>query len=131
MFNMRTLGFGLLFGFMDVVALSITKSVSLGLNSLWMIVPLIAYAANPFIFLTALRKESLTIMNLVWDLTSDLLITFIGLFIFAESISPMKMLGVLFSFVGLFLMTYESSAVNEFLERNYTFVRESLSNRST
>jgi multidrug transporter EmrE-like cation transporter len=131
MFNMRTLGFGLLFGFMDVIALSITKSVSLGLNSLWMIVPLIAYAANPFIFLTALRKESLIIMNLVWDLTSDLLITFIGLFIFAESISPMKMLGVLFSFVGLFLMTYESSAVNEFLERNYTFVRESLSNRST
>ena len=131
MFNMRTLGFGLLFGFFDVIALSITKSVSLGLNSLWMIVPVIVYAVNPFVFLTALRKESLTVMNLVWDLTSDLLITFIGLFVFAESISPMKMLGVLFSLVGLFLMTYESSAVNEFLERNYTFVRESLTNRRT
>jgi multidrug transporter EmrE-like cation transporter len=131
MFNMRTLGFGLLFGFLDVIALSITKAVSIGLNSTWMIVPLIVYAANPFIFLTALRKESLTVMNLVWDLTSDLLITFIGLFVFSETISPMKMLGVLFSLVGLFLMTYESSAVNEFLQRNYIVVRESLINLRT
>ncbi len=131
MFNIRTIGFGLLFGVMDVIALSITKAVSIGFNSTWMVIPLLVYAANPFIFLTALRKESLTIMNLVWDLTSDLLITFIGIFVFAETISPMKILGVLFSMVGLFLMTYESSAVNEFLQHNYTVVRESLINRHT
>jgi multidrug transporter EmrE-like cation transporter len=131
MFNWRTLGFGLFFGIADVIALSITKSVSLGLNSLWMILPIAVYAINPLIFLRALNKESLTVMNLVWDLTSDLLITFIGLFVFAETISPMKLLGVLFGMVGLFLMTYESSAVNEFLSRNYLMVRESLVNLRT
>lgn len=131
MFNWRTLAFGLFFGVVDVIALSITKSVSLGLNSLWMLVPVAVYAINPLIFLKALNKESLTIMNLVWDLTSDLLITFIGLFVFAETISPMKLLGVLLGLVGLFLMTYESPAMNEFLSRNYMLVRESLTNLRT
>lgn len=131
MFNWRTLGYGLFFGVADVISLSITKSVSLGLNSLWMILPVAVYAINPLIFLKALNKESLTVMNLVWDLTSDLLITFIGLFVFAETISPMKLLGVLLGLVGLFLMTYESPAMNEFLSRNYTLVRESLTNRRT
>ena len=131
MFNWRTLAFGLFFGVADVIALSITKSVSLGLNSLWMLVPVAVYAINPLIFLKALNKESLTIMNLVWDLTSDLLITFIGLFVFAETISPMKLLGVLLGLVGLFLMTYESPAMNEFLSRNYMLVRESLTNLRT
>ena len=131
MFNWRTIGFGLFFGIADVIALSITKSVSLGLNNIWMILPVAIYAMNPIVFLRALNKESLTIMNLVWDLTSDLLITVIGLFYFAESISPMKFLGVLFGVVGLFLMTYESSTMNEFLQQNFTVVRESLSNLHT
>jgi hypothetical protein len=64
-------------------------------------------------------------MNLVWDLTSVILITFIGLFVFAETISP---IGVLLGLVGLFLMTYESPAMNEFLSRNYTLMREGLTN---
>ncbi len=83
-----------------------------------MLVPLVVYAADPFIFLKAMEHESLTIMNLVWDLTSDLLITAVGLFVFAEKISPLKFLGVLFSLVGLFLMTYEGDGWNAYLARN-------------
>lgn len=118
MINWRTLAFGLGFGALDATALPIVKGVSIGWDPAWMIIPSLLYAVSPFVLLTALREESLTIMNLVWDLTSDLVVTFIGLVIFAEKISPIKMLGVFVSFIGLALMTWESEAVNGFLNRN-------------
>lgn len=119
MINWRTIGFGAAFGLMDSIVLPIVKNVSQGWNPLWMIVPVLLYGASPFLFLKALEQETLTIMNLVWDLTSDLIVTFIGLVVFAERLPPLKLLGVVFSFIGLFLMTYEGNGWNEFLARNY------------
>lgn len=118
MINWRTIAFGLAFGTLDAIALPIVKGVSTGWNKAWMLLPALMYGASPFMLLSALREETLTIMNLVWDLTSDLIVTFIGLVIFAESISPMKFLGVLFSFMALFCMSYENGTINEFLTSN-------------
>lgn len=121
MINWRTLLFGLGFGLLDSIALPIVKSVSAGsLSSSWMLLPTLLYGSSPFIFLKALEKETLTIMNLVWDLTSDLVVTFIGLIVFAEKIPPLKLLGVFVSFIGLFLMTYEGDGWNAYLSRNFT-----------
>ena len=125
-FNWHTLGFGLGFGALDATALPIVKAVSIGANPAWMVIPVLLYAASPFMLLAALRQETLTIMNLVWDLTSDLVVTLIGLIGFGEQISPTKALGVAFSFCGLALMSYESHTTNEFLSRNYRAVREAL-----
>jgi multidrug transporter EmrE-like cation transporter len=107
MFKYTTILFGLLFGILDAIALPIVKGVSLGWKPLWMAVPALIYAINPFIFLKALSAESLVIMNLVWDLSSDVLVTLIGIFMFKEHIPCTKMIGVVLSFVSLFLMTYE------------------------
>lgn len=120
MLNVRTLLFGLLFGLLDSISLPVIKSVATGWNKWWMLVPFALYAASPFVFLKALTGgETLTIMNLVWDLSSDVIVTLIGLFIFAEKISPVKMVGVCFSLVSLFLMTYEGNGWNEFLSENF------------
>ncbi len=124
MINWRTLGFGLTFGLLDSIALPIVKGVSGGWNPLLMVVPVLLYGASPFLFLKALEKETLTIMNLAWDLTSDLVVTFVGLVIFAETISPVKMVGICFSFVGLILMSYEGNGWNEVLSRNFKSARE-------
>lgn len=121
-FNTRTLGFGLGFGLMDAVALPIVKGVSQGWDPAWMMVPAILYAGSPFLFLAALRQETLTIMNLVWDLTSDLVVSIIGLFVFKETISPIKFLGICVSLIGLLLMSWESPTVNEYLSQNFTTV---------
>ena len=124
MFNWRTLAFGLVFGMIDSIALPIVKKISLGLNPFWMIVPTLLYGSSPFLFLSALKKESLTIMNLVWDLSSDVVVTLIGIFIFSESIAPVKMLGIMFSFISLFLMTYEGDGWNEFISSNCSKAKE-------
>lgn len=118
--NTRTLGFGLGFGLMDAVALPIVKGVSQGWDPAWMMIPAILYAGSPFLFLAALRQETLTIMNLVWDLTSDLVVSIIGLFVFKETISPIKFIGISVSLIGLLLMSWESPTVNEYLSQNFT-----------
>lgn len=119
MLNWRTLLFGLVFGSIDSIALPIVKGISAGWSMKWMVIPFALYALSPFVFLKALAGESLTIMNLVWDLSSDVIVTIIGIFLFAEQIPPVKMVGLVFSFISLFLMTYEGNGWNEFLLTNY------------
>ncbi len=66
MLNTRTLTFGLIFGLLDAIGLPIVKAVSKHSLSLpWMVIPLVLYASSPFIFLTGLEGETLTILNLV------------------------------------------------------------------
>jgi multidrug transporter EmrE-like cation transporter len=117
--NWRTLQYGLTFGAIDSIALPIIKGVSTGWNGWLIVIPMFLYGMSPLIFLKALEKETLTIMNLVWDMTSDLIVTLIGIFVFAEKLSPLKLLGVALSFVSLFLMTYEGDGWNDYLTRNY------------
>lgn len=126
MLNLRTLLFGVLFGAIDAASLPIIKGVSIGWNMKWMLVPFLLYAASPFVFLKGLAGESLTILNLVWDLSSDVIITLIGLLVFKETIPPLKMLGVCLSFVALFLMSYEGDGWNVWLASNFERVRHAV-----
>ena len=119
MINWPTIMYGGLFGLLDAIALPIIKGVSRGLNFKWMAIPFILYALSPFIFLKALASETLTIMNLVWDMSSDIIVTLIGLLFFRETISPVKKVGVILSFISLFLITYEGDGWNELISSNY------------
>jgi multidrug transporter EmrE-like cation transporter len=110
--NWHTIQFGILFGLVDALVLPIVKNVSSHKwNSLWMLIPSLVYAINPFIFLKALSAETMTIMNVVWDLVSVITVTLIGVFVYGEQIAPVKRIGVVLSFVSLFLMTYEGNGV--------------------
>jgi len=101
--------FGLLMAAIDVGMLGIIKSVSVGwLRSIkWMVIPTIVYALQPWIFLQSLSFSSMVSMNLMWDIFSDILVTATGLFYFKEKVSNKKLLGILFAFVAIYLMTAE------------------------
>lgn len=92
----------------DVFMLSIVKSVSLDSRIVkWMVIPTVMYALQPWIFLQSLQFESLIIMNLMWDVISDVLVTLTGLILFKESIGPYKLVGVLLSFISITLMSLD------------------------
>ena len=125
MFNLRTLFYGVVFGLLDAIGLPTIKAVSTGgLSFKWMVLPFVLYASSPFILLKGLAGETLTILNLIWDLSSDLIITIIGLFFFGETIGYTKGLGVCLSFVALFLMSYESVMLEKTLEGGVRRVAE-------
>jgi multidrug transporter EmrE-like cation transporter len=107
MFHWQTLGFGLLLGSIDAIVLPLTKAVSTGWSTTWMIPAALLHSITPFIFLTGLKHTQLTILNPVWDLTSVILVTFFGLFVFKEKLSTTKLIGVALSFIALTLMTVD------------------------
>jgi multidrug transporter EmrE-like cation transporter len=89
----------------DVFMLSLLKSIHLGwISKAFLFLPTLIYAMQPWVFLTSLKFESMTVMNLLWDVMSDLLVTFTGVFIFKEKISPMKMFGITLAISAIILL---------------------------
>ena len=52
----------------DVFMLSLLKAINLGwVNKTLIFLPTVIYAMQPWIFLSSLKFESMTVMNLLWD----------------------------------------------------------------
>jgi multidrug transporter EmrE-like cation transporter len=101
--------YGTAMALIDVGMIGLVKEISrstvkyLGL----MIIPTIAYAIQPWIFLSALRTETMTVMNLMWDLLSDVLVAIVGILYFGEKIGPVRMVGLTLAFISLCLLSWK------------------------
>lgn len=96
----------------DVFMLGLLKAINLGwVNSGLLFLPMLVYSLQPWVFLASLKFESLTVMNLMWDVLSDVLVTAMGVLFFQESITRTKMLGVGLSFLSVFLLTYPGELI--------------------
>jgi multidrug transporter EmrE-like cation transporter len=100
---------GCLLAITDVTAMSIMKQISVqSFSKMWMIIVTLIYAAQPWFFLTGMNYTGMTVMNLSWDMISDILVTIVGLFYFREKLNGTKMLAVGFSLIAVFLFSYSS-----------------------
>lgn len=109
--NWTVLGYGFVLALVDATMMPLIKGVSKRAFPRWvMLLPTIIYALDPWIFLKSLSFESMTVMNLIWDLTSGLLVTFFGVVLMGERIPPTKAIGVALSFIAIFFMAYEPSS---------------------
>jgi multidrug transporter EmrE-like cation transporter len=105
------LRFALTMATFDVIMMSIIKSYNIGyLRGIkWMIIPTISYAIQPWIFLNSLNYQSMIVMNLLWDVISDVLVTANGYFIFGEVLTRTQWIGVGLSIVSIYLLTYKDT----------------------
>lgn len=105
--SIAPLVYGTYMATVDVFMLGILKAINLGWVSKSLIfLPTLIYAMQPWVFLKSLSYESLTVMNLLWDVLSDVLVTMEGLFFFQEKVSRTKMLGVGLSLISIFLLSW-------------------------
>jgi drug/metabolite transporter (DMT)-like permease len=108
-FDLTALGFGGSMAMIDAFILSALKAYNLG----WLqwrgiiLISMLVYACQPLLFLESLQYNSLTVMNLLWDVMSDVIVTSIGLFYFSEKLTKFKKLGVFFSFISIILLTWK------------------------
>ena len=106
MFNRIPLLFGLSMALIDATMLSLVKYITKHKESVgWIVLPMLVYMAQPILFYFSLQYETLTVMNLLWDVISDVIITLIGLLVFQETIGPYKKAGVILSFLSITLMS--------------------------
>jgi multidrug transporter EmrE-like cation transporter len=69
---------------------------------------MLVYSLQPLIFLKSLQYETMAVMNIMWDMMSDLYVALIGLFYFKEKITSVKMVGLSFAFIAIVLLSYDS-----------------------
>jgi hypothetical protein len=107
-FSFLSIAFGTCMALLDVVMMSLAKYSSKGMISYGTALPIatLVYALEPYIFFKSLNYDSLTAMNLIWDLTSDVLVTSVGVFWFKESIKGLRWLAVAFALFSLGLFAY-------------------------
>ena len=107
-FSFLPIAFGLAMATFDVIMMSLAKLSKTGVIKYATALPLatLIYAVEPYIFFKSLNYESLTVMNLIWDLTSDVIVTLVGIFYFGESIKGLRWLAVLFAIFSLALFAY-------------------------
>jgi multidrug transporter EmrE-like cation transporter len=107
-FSMLPVLFGTLMACIDIAMMSATKMVKTGTLSPWIGTPFAVaiYALEPLIFLRALNYEGMAVTNLIWNLMSNIIVTFQGVFIFGESIKGVRWLGIAMSLVSLALLAY-------------------------
>jgi len=102
---------GLLMASLDIGMMSVAKLTNLGrvpyLGGLAASTAL--YSLQPFLFLQALRFESMVAANLLWNLISMIVVTLIGVFFFNESIKGLRIVAILLGLlsIGLFTFTEE------------------------
>jgi multidrug transporter EmrE-like cation transporter len=99
--------YGTYMGVIDTVMLGLIKAIHIGwFNKSMMIIPTFLYAIQPWLFSAAMQYESMVVMNLIWDVISDLMVTASGLFFFKEKVSGTKMLGVFLAMIAVILMAW-------------------------
>ncbi len=91
----------------DVFNLGLLKMISTGQisNQVWIGLPTVLYAFQPFIFLFGLKHTSMTVLNLLWDVLSDIMVTASGIFYFKEKISMKKYIGIAFGIVAVIFLS--------------------------
>lgn len=106
MFNTIPFFFAATMASIDSTMLTLIKYISTQKHHIgWIILPMIVYSLQPVLFYLSMEYETLTVMNLLWDVISDVIITMIGLLLFKEKIGPYKKVGVIFSLISIVLLS--------------------------
>jgi multidrug transporter EmrE-like cation transporter len=107
-FDLLPLAFGFVMSMLDVVMMSTAKLVHSGRlsPSIGLPISILVYALQPYLFYRALDFESMVVVNLIWNLTSDTLVTLIGVFYFHEEIVGARWLAMVASLIAIALFAY-------------------------
>ena len=108
-FNLTGLGWGGLMALMDSTVLSLLKAYNIGWIK-WngvILISMLIYSIHPIIFLESLKTNGLIIMNLLFDVISDIIITCVGLFYFSEKLTSIKKVGVSLSIISVILLSWK------------------------
>ena len=109
---------GLLVGFLlslnDIISFGLVKKYNLkqlGVT-IGLIIPMILYSFQIPLFSYGLKATSMVILNITWNLLSNVLVTLMGLFYFKEKVSGLKTVAILLAFSSLILFSIDTYVNN-------------------
>ena len=119
MFNLIPFAMATGMASIDALVMAGIKQYDMGVIPWRGIVPIamLIYSFQPYLFLQALQYESMTVMNILWDIISDILVTIMGIFYFKEQISSMKQVGLAFAFISIILFSVDDLPPESFSKK--------------
>ena len=107
-FDLLPVSFGVLMSLLDVLMMGSAKMIKTGQISYTtgLTFSSIVYAIQPFLFIKALDFEDMVVVNLIWNLTSDVIVTLLGLFYFGEVISGLRWTAMVAAVIAIALFSY-------------------------
>jgi hypothetical protein len=105
--------FGIFVGFIlalnDIFAFGLTKQLYLkNLGGIGLVLPILLYSGQIPLFYLGLKTTSMTVLNITWNLFSNILVTLMGVFYFQEKINGMKYVAIVMAFSSLLLFSLDS-----------------------
>ena len=96
--------FAIVMASIDAIVLPIIKYINDGFYPIYLLIlPIIIYAFQPILFYMSLKYSTLTSMNILWDLMSDVIVTIIGLVYLKEKLHYTSKWGLIFAFIAIIL----------------------------
>ena len=95
---------GLCMTVIDIISMGITKKIHLGLLEYnWLAIASGLYAGQMLLFNYGLSTTSMAVLNLSWNLFSNIVITLLGIYYFKENINNLETYAIIFALFALFL----------------------------
>jgi hypothetical protein len=110
-FSLLPIVFGVAMALVDVVMMFTSKLIHIGRipYGAGLALATTAYALQPYLFIKGMNYEGMAAMNLIWNLSSNIIITVSGVLVFKESIQGLRWLAILMSMFSLGLFAYTGS----------------------
>ena len=99
---------GLFLALNDVLSFGLAKAYILNPATaigLWL--PTLLYAFQVPLFAYGLRQSGMAVLNITWNLFSNLLVTLLGVFFYSEKITGLKVLASLFAISSITLFSID------------------------
>ena len=110
--NLQWILIGCIMVINDIISFGITKEVSLqnNLKSIyWLIIPTVLYGSQIWLFYYGLKKTSMSVLNITWNLFSNILVTLVGVYYFKEQVTNIKTIAILLALSSIILFTYDGA----------------------
>ena len=106
-FNNQSLMLAFIMAVIDAIMMGLTKKYYLSTHKIKYILAagMVIYMCQPLLFYRALSFEGMGIFNVLWDSVSNLIVLFVGIYFFSERITIRKYIGVILSFISIYLLT--------------------------
>ena len=101
---------GLILSLNDILSFALTKKYYLkevGI-ALGLYLPMILYSLQIPLFYYGLRTTTMTVLNITWNLFSNILVTLMGIFYFKEKFNGLKLLAIVMGISSIMLFSLDT-----------------------
>jgi len=106
--------FGALAGFIlslnDIISFALAKKYYLKELTVYvgLYLPMILYSLQISLFYYGLRTTSMTVLNITWNLFSNILVTLMGIFYFKEKVNGLKTVAIIMGISSIVIFSLDS-----------------------